>query len=239
MGLFNPAAGGSGATLTELDATAYASYPPLTPGDAPAFWWNDVTRRALRTKATVLSSNAVPTTYSHTGLNAMADGVLNACMFWSPATTLTGMKWFQSVQGSYTADNENRIGIYTINTSSLLATLAASCADDGTLWKSASNTLVTKAFTSPLVVASGQFVLAVALYNNSVQVTAPTIQSANPLVTSSNPGLYFGGPNPITDIAVPTSFARSAVNTLPATIDLTAVTYAEATGTFRCPPTIY
>ena len=53
--------------------------------------------------------------------------------------TITGVKWYQGTLGSYTANNENRVGLYTVSGGTL--TLVASCANDGNLWQTvASNT---------------------------------------------------------------------------------------------------
>lgn len=92
------------------------------------------------------------------------------------ASTITGVKFLQTTQGNYTADNNNRIGLYTITTGIL--TLVASCANDGDLWKGATSSLVTKAFSASYSAIAGFYYIGY-LYNNSAQTTAPAISAAN------------------------------------------------------------
>ena len=87
--------------------------------------------------------------------------------------TLTGVKWIQRTQGNYTADNNNKVGLYSYSGGTL--TLVASCADDGNLWKGASNSVQSKAFSSTYVTLTNTQYFVAFLYNNSAQVTAPFI----------------------------------------------------------------
>lgn len=90
---------------------------------------------------------------------------------WVPlAGTITGAKWLQLTQGVYTASNYNGIGLYTYNAGTL--TLVASSTDDGNIWKGASGTWQSKAFTSPYSATQGLYFICL-LYNNSAQTTAP------------------------------------------------------------------
>ena len=106
--------------------------------------------------------------------NTMTDG---RCYFMpvylSKAATITGVKWLQRTIGNYTADNENRIGLYSYSAGTL--TLQASCATDGTLWQTAgSSTYGSKAFSSTYSASAGLYFVG-ALYNSSAQTTAPTV----------------------------------------------------------------
>jgi hypothetical protein len=83
--------------------------------------------------------------------------------------------WSQITQGSYTADNNNRIGLYTTDGSNFA--LVASCANDGNLWKGASSTVVSKAFSSTYAATAGLYFVA-ALFTYSALVTAPVIASS-------------------------------------------------------------
>jgi len=90
---------------------------------------------------------------------------------WLPvAQTITGVKWKQVTQGNYTADNYNGVGLYTYSGGTL--TLVASSTDDGNIWKAASGTISSKAFTTPYVATAGLYFVA-HLYCSSAQVTAP------------------------------------------------------------------
>lgn len=88
--------------------------------------------------------------------------------------TITGVKWYQSTQGNYTADQYNGVGLYTISGGVL--TLVASSTDDGNIWKAAANGMGSKAFSGQYVATAGVYYIGL-LYNNSSQVTAPQIGS--------------------------------------------------------------
>lgn len=86
--------------------------------------------------------------------------------------TLTGVMWRQNTQGAYTADNNNRIGLYSYSGGTL--TLVASCANDGNLWKGASATIISKAFSATYDADPGIYFIG-ALYNQSAQSTQPVV----------------------------------------------------------------
>jgi hypothetical protein len=104
---------------------------------------------------------------------AMTDGQVKFFAVYLPkAATLTGVKFIQTVQGSYTSDNYNGIGLYTYSAGTL--TLVASTTDDGNLWKGTSSTVQSKAFSSTYAAAAGLYYVGF-LYNSSAQTTAPSI----------------------------------------------------------------
>ncbi len=88
------------------------------------------------------------------------------------AKTITGVKWWQAVQGSYTANNYNGVAIYSLSGGTI--TYIDESANDGTIWQTAANTLSSKALGSTHALSAGVYVIA-ALYSNSAQTTAPTI----------------------------------------------------------------
>lgn len=98
-------------------------------------------------------------------------------VYLSKSATITGVKWLQRVTGSYTADNENRIGLYEYSAGTM--TLVASCANDGTLWSTVgTSTYGSKAFTTPYSAAGVGLYFIGAIYNSSAQTTAPTVGGA-------------------------------------------------------------
>lgn len=100
------------------------------------------------------------------------------------AATITGVKWFQVTQGAYTADNNNKVGLYTYSGGTL--TLAASSTTDGNLWKATSGAVASKAFSGTYPAAAGTYFVAL-LWNNSASSTTPTLGStANNLTTGAN-----------------------------------------------------
>ena len=110
-----------------------------------------------------------------TSATALTDGQITfiALDYFQTARTVTGVLWYQSVLGNYTADNNNKIGLFSYSGGTL--TLVASCANDGTLWKTfASNTVGSKAFSSPYSAAAGQYFVGY-IYNQNTQITQPQL----------------------------------------------------------------
>jgi len=106
---------------------------------------------------------------------ALTDGTARYIgVYISETTTITGVRWWQTVLGSYTADNYNGVGLYSVNLTSGDLTLVASSTDDGNIWKATANTFSFKAFTSTYSAAPGLYMIAF-LYNSSAQVTAPSV----------------------------------------------------------------
>lgn len=113
---------------------------------------------------------------------ALTDQSFKAIIVYLPKqATITGVKFWQSVQGSYTNSNENRLGLYSLATGTM--TLIASCADDANLWKGAQG-LITKAFTTPVVCNAGVYVVGL-LYCRSAEVTAPSLGTFANLANST------------------------------------------------------
>jgi hypothetical protein len=94
----------------------------------------------------------------------------------SAPTTLNGVRWFQTVQGSYTANNFNGFAIYRYDAVNDTAYLVAQTANTGTIWQATANTWNTIAFTAPVNVEAGAFRV-VAYYSSSAQTTAPALGS--------------------------------------------------------------
>ena len=97
-------------------------------------------------------------------------------VYLSAPATITGVKWFQQVIGSYTANNYNGVGLYSVSGGTI--TLIASSTNDGTIWQTfATNTWGNKAFSSPVSnLAAGTYFIG-ALYCSSAQVTGPQVAS--------------------------------------------------------------
>ena len=106
---------------------------------------------------------------------ALSDGLAYYVLIHIPLDcNITGVYIGQSTQGSYTADNYNGVALYTLSAGTI--TRVALSADDGDIWKTASNGLITKAFSSPYNASAGYYVIGL-IYNSSAQTTAPTIQA--------------------------------------------------------------
>lgn len=128
--------------------------------------------------------------------------------------TLTGVKWFQSVQGSYTADNYNGVGLYSYDGAGTL-TLVASSTDDGDIWKGAAHSIQSKAFSSTYNAVTGIYFIGL-IYNNSTQVTAPAIGAGSSLLNNNIPLGDFTSSAKIRG-------NRASLSSLPATQSMTGV----------------
>ena len=121
---------------------------------------------------------------------ALTDGqVIFEALYLPTAATLTGVLIGMIQQGSYTSDNNNKVGLYTSDGATL--TRVAQSTDDGTLWKASSGSTIDKAFSSTYAAARGLYYVAM-LYNNSAQVTAPTITRLSLNSSVINAGITSG-----------------------------------------------
>jgi len=127
-------------------------------------------------KAVPIGINLLLNVATTTGL--VLSRLLLTPVYLSAPATITGVKWHQSNIGSYTANNYNGVGLYSV--SGGVATLIASSTNDGTIWQTfASGTWGNKAFSSPLSnQVAGTYYIG-ALYNYSAQVTVPQLISIN------------------------------------------------------------
>lgn len=103
----------------------------------------------------------------------LTDGTMVFVAVWlNKSSIITGVKFFQGTQGSYTADNNNKVGLYSYSGGVL--TLVASSANNGNLFKAATNSMQTEAFSAPYSAAKGLYFVGL-LYNSSAQTTAPAL----------------------------------------------------------------
>lgn len=113
-------------------------------------------------------------------------------VYLSAPATITGVKWYQSTIGNYTANNYNGVGLYSVSGGTI--TLIASSTNDGNIWQTfATGTWGNKAFSSPLSnqVAGTYFIGA--LWNASATVTAPSIQTFTSSTASVQAFDFTGG----------------------------------------------
>jgi hypothetical protein len=118
-----------------------------------------------------------------TGAVAFTTGQIRFISYYLPqAATITGVKWYQTTQGVYTAASYNGVGLYSYSGGTL--TLVASSTNDGTIWQTASNTWGTKAFSSPYSASAGIYYVACIWVSSSI-TTAPSIGVASSMSQSS------------------------------------------------------
>lgn len=154
-----------------------------------------------------------PLVYCNTSTALVDNTVRYVPLYLAKAATLTGIRVYVRTQGSYTGDNNNRVGLYSYSGGTM--TLVASSANSATLWTSAANAFQTIAFSSTYSAAAGLYFVGL-LYNNSAQTTAPTLAGGTAfnnaaMVTfqGSNSIKYFGTVGTMNDL--PSSQTMSGV----------------------------
>ena len=130
--------------------------------------------------------------------------------------TVSGIRYYIGTPGNFTADQTNSIALYSI--SSGTATKIAETANASTTWTGSTNAWKNTAFVTPVAVTKGAYYVTF-LYNQSAQVTAPTV-GANTAVSNAGvaTSLY---PN-----SNRMAFTIASQDTQPATITLSATTAA-------------
>lgn len=152
---------------------------PVT-ADSPA---TEETIRAMRALGSSIKAQPPGINLSRltTGTTLTTGQAQFLAVYLETAQTITGVKWFQATQGSYTADSNNYVALYSYSGGTL--TQVAISANDGNIWKAATFSWSSKAFASPYAAATGIYYIGL-LYHRSAQVTAPVIGSANSLITN-------------------------------------------------------
>ncbi|CAB5218535.1 hypothetical protein UFOVP217_32 [uncultured Caudovirales phage] len=102
----------------------------------------------------------------------VSGNVLMNAIYLEKPTTITGVKFFQSAQGVFTASNYNGVGLYSVSGGTL--TLVASTTNDGNIWKNTSNTWQAKPFTTPYTAPAGIYYIAT-MFSSSATTTTPSL----------------------------------------------------------------
>lgn len=161
-------------------------------------------------KGQALTGNLAMATTNFTVLDANFRGY---AVYVPKDATITGIKVWQRAQGNFTADNNNRVGLYS--ESGGVLTLIASSTNDGTLWQSVANGVLTIPFSSPIALAAGKYYIGM-LANWSGVTTSPTLAMAVAWGASQGGG-DFTNNNRL-------NFAITSQTDLPASITLSATT---------------
>lgn len=122
----------------------------------------------------VVLAQTIPV-YGITGnTGAFTDGRMYFIAVWlEKDATINGVKFYQATQGAFTADNNNKVGLYSYSAGTMTL-IASNTVTDANLWKAASNTWTSKAFTTPYAAVAGLYFVGF-LYNSSAQTTAPVL----------------------------------------------------------------
>jgi hypothetical protein len=104
---------------------------------------------------------------------ALTDGTVLFTAVWIPETLLTtGVIVPMATQGAFTADNNNKVGLYSSDGTTL--TLVASTANNSGIFTQATGAAAQFAWASTVVLQPGLYYAAY-LYNSSAQTTAPSV----------------------------------------------------------------
>lgn len=226
----------TGAVTETIDGIKTFSSDPLIPDEAYTSSWNGVleptTKNAVFDIVEATNFNSNIAIYSALGSsikavtfgtigypvlsNTLTDGQARyVAVYVSKPMTVTGVTWWQTVQGSYVADQNNYIGLYSYSGGTM--TQVAISANDGNLWKGGSNTWQTTAFSSPYSLTTPGIYFVGFVYNTSAPTTAPTIGGSNNLLSTTMASIGFSD-------SAKFSGSVSAQNTLPATQAMSGVT---------------
>lgn len=144
---------------------------------------------------------------------ALTDGTAYLAAIPLPTATITGFRFYSSIQGNFTADNENSIALYSLSGSTL--TRVAISANDANIWKQAGSSMRSAVFGTPYAATKGTYYIAL-LYNSSGQTAAPAIGAgANLNSANTNFGDF------TTDVKM---FGTVAATALGTTIAMSTVT---------------
>lgn len=149
---------------------------------------------------------------------ALVDGQIKYVAVCLPKfEVLDGIRVYVRVLGSYTGDQNNRVGLYSYNINTGLLTLVASSANSATLWTSAANAGQTIPFSASYNASPGIYFVAF-IYNNSAQTTAPSLASGIALNNAAMGSTAYGFTNSAK------LYGTSTGTDLPATINMSAIT---------------
>lgn len=123
------------------------------------------------------------------GNGSLADQSLELSLICLEAgATLTGMVVPTAANGNFTGNNNNKVGLYTSNGTTL--TKVAESANNANIWKGGTNAAQLIPFTTPYVAAAGRLYGAY-LYCRSAQTTAPSVPIRSGTVGGSTPGALY------------------------------------------------
>lgn len=135
--------------------------------------------KAVKIMGSTLIGLPVAAPIPPTGSNlAFADGTIQlVTVYVDRASTAHGVKWGSTATASFTADNFNGVGLYSVNLTSGLLTQIAVSSNSATNFNAGNGGFQNIAFTGNVSVQPGVYII-MALYNSSAQTTAPQTYSS-------------------------------------------------------------
>lgn len=159
----------------------------------------------------VLMANPTINSMSTTAA-ALGTGTLRMTAVYVPiGATVLGVRWWQGIQGAFTATGENRIALFSYSAGTL--TNVAQTINSDAVWETASSaSWASFAFSAPVVISAGLYFIG-ALYNGGA--TAPTVGVVPNTLSGNMMTVDFTNSAKLnftlgTQATMPSSFAMSA-----------------------------
>lgn len=109
-------------------------------------------------------------------VTTIADGTIYlAPAYLDHQASVQTMYALQATQGNYTADNNNKMGIYGFNADTDNFTKFAETANTGTLWKNTDNTSIQVALTADVFLMPGWYFLAMLFNCSGAPIVNPSV----------------------------------------------------------------
>lgn len=176
--------------------------------------------QALGGKAKIEILGEVDVSSINTAITLTAQQLLlTPCYVFEPQT-ITGVMWYQTVQGAYVVTTQyNGAALYTYDGAGTINLLASS-SNNSDIWKTPSTTWASQSFSFPYTITTeGVYYIGI-LYDRNTVTTAPQIggllglQAASTTYASppnaTNNAKFYGVQTPITSF--PSSIAMSAIS---------------------------
>lgn len=148
------------------------------------------------------------------GLQPVSGTLYITAYYLSQPATITGVKFYQSVGGVFTANNFNGFALFTYSAGVL--TRVAITANDGNNWKFTSGTTPAIAFTSPYSASAGLYFIA-GIYSTSGATTVPIMGHGGTKITAGAANADFTNTSRFTA-------TLSSQTSMPSSITLSATT---------------
>ena len=179
-----PYTGGTGNILTYNPNTNVVTWNNAT----VSYPTNDLFTLTCQDYGSTIKANnvMVPATSFINGDFTLAAGAASAIYtttVYNPKTSsITGVTFYQRLAGVYTGTT-GQVGLYQY--AGVTGTLLASSTNDTALYKQTAGTFFSKAFTNPLTIPPGDYIIAF-LHNASATTTAPILGGINTIAGFTN-----------------------------------------------------
>jgi hypothetical protein len=155
----------------------------------------------------IAQSHGVDYTQAVASLTMVSQTAYFGAVYLPAKLLVSGVRFFQRVQGNFTGSNFNGVALYSI--SGGVITRIAISADDQNIWKNTANSFTTIVFAGSVTLNPGVYFVGM-LYSQSAVVTAPQIAQGTALPTANlSDGIYPSSIKAFSTIASQTSLAST------------------------------